>query len=70
MHFCIPNHLAALLILGKIRATNIPQGAVFLRCTYDFMRDSLVYIIEHDSFPVCEQGAHPPMMDLELEPID
>jgi hypothetical protein len=59
-----------LLLQGRIRTENIPEGSTYLRCQYDFITDGLMFVIEHPDFDEVDQAAHPPMIELEFDVID
>lgn len=68
--FALPNEIANLLLLGKVKSTNLPENFRLLRCQYDFMRDCLVFVIHHESYEEIDEACHPPMLMLELEMVE
>lgn len=69
-YFALHGSYILLLVQGKVRITNIPEGASYLRCQYDFLRDSLLIVIEHPSFEVVPPHCEPPLLSVEIEMVE
>lgn len=44
---------------------NIPEGSQILQCQFDDLHMSLLYIVEHPSFPEVPDGEKPPVEDVQ-----
>lgn len=48
-------------VCGRLVVTGIPEGGKVVRCQYDFLTDTVQFIVEHDSFDECPEGVAPPI---------
>ena len=66
-HFVLGTDQVLLMAQGKLRIANIPEGAIYKRCQYDFLRDALLIVVEHPSFDEVDDACEPPMVLVKVE---
>ena len=61
-YFAVTESVIWLLFLGRARLSEIPEGAEYVACRYDWLRRAILVMIEHPSFEPVPEGHEPPII--------
>jgi hypothetical protein len=57
------------VLSGRLRVSNLPEGAEVVNVHYDFLRHEMAIMLAHGSFDIVHPGCEAPYAPVELETV-